>query len=133
MKTQKERLIAFINATGYSTRAFEIETGMSNATISHCSDNLSANVKEKVFARFPQLNQEWLLHGIGEMLNGSISNETPTGEIRDDSETIAALKLTIEKMQKTIDNQEREIAGLYDRIAELKGDIATPHRSAATA
>lgn len=132
MKTQKERLIAFINATGYSIRAFEIKTGMSNATISHCSDNLSANVKEKVFARFPQLHQEWLLHGIGEMLNGTINDETDTRDIRDDNETIEALRMTIEKMQKTIDIQEREIAGLYERIEEIKRGVV-PQRSVATA
>lgn len=88
METQKERLKAFITASGYSVRAFENELGLSNGTIAHCTGNLSANLKEKVLARFPQLSQEWLLYGIGDMINRPAGHpESDTGHIRDTYET----------------------------------------------
>ena len=68
METQKERLERFIGVMGYSTREFERAIGVSNATITHVKDTLSANLKEKISANFQQLNMDWLLTGEGEML-----------------------------------------------------------------
>ena len=97
METQKGRLITFIKASGYSTRAFELEVGVSNGTIAHCAGNLSANLKEKVFARFPKLNRDWLLFGMGEML--SRSGAAP-------------------KREKPMSNEELE-AALKQRVTEV--------------
>lgn len=72
MKTQKERLLEFLEASGYSIREFERLIGVSNATVNHINDTLSANLKEKISTKFQQLNMDWLLHGTGEMLNQNI-------------------------------------------------------------
>ena len=71
MKTQKERLFAFIKAIGFSVREFERTLGVSNGTLGHLSDTLSANVKDKISTNFQQLNMDWLLTGNGEMLVSS--------------------------------------------------------------
>lgn len=73
----------------------------------------------------PDISAEWLLRGNGSMLLSQPQHETLTGEIRDDTET--------EELRERLRRAEREIDGLYERIKELKGDIATPHRSVATA
>ena len=69
--TKKERLEHFIAAMGYSVREFERAIGVSNGTVRHITDALSANLKEKISANFPQLNMNWLLTGEGEMLRSS--------------------------------------------------------------
>ena len=74
----------------------------------------------------PDLSAEWLLRGNGAMLiSRPQHDETHSSDIRDDSET--------EELRERLRRAEREIDGLYERIKELKGDIATPHRSAETA
>lgn len=73
METQKDRILTFIVAAGFSVREFERMIGVSNGTIRHQSDNLSANVRDKISAKFPQLNMDWLMFGNGAMLNESSS------------------------------------------------------------
>lgn len=72
------------------------------------------------------ISAEWLLRGSGSMLLSEPQHETLTGEIRGDSETIAALKETIAAQKIAID-------ALTDQVKVLKGDIVVPHRSVATA
>lgn len=87
METKRERLERFIETMGYSIREFERAIGVSNGTISHVKDNLSANLKDKISANFQQLNMNWLLTGEGEMLHSSdadpsqpnTSEPTPSG------------------------------------------------------
>ena len=74
----------------------------------------------------PDLSAEWLLRGNGDMLISQPQRETLTGEIRDDSETIAALKETIAAQKIAID-------ALTDQVKVLKGDIVVPHRYVETA
>jgi hypothetical protein len=74
METQKDRILAFIVAAGMSVREFERLIGVSNGTIRHQSDNLSANVRDKISAKFPQMNVDWLLFGNGNMINDSSSS-----------------------------------------------------------
>ena len=79
-----------------------------------------------VLEKFPHISAEWLLRGKGAMLISQPQHETHTRDIRDDSETIAALKETIAAQKITID-------ALTDQVRILKGDIVVPHRSVATA
>ena len=78
METQKERLERFITVMGYSTREFERAIGVSNATITHVKDSLSANLKERISANFQQLNMDWLLTGNGDMFLESDPNREKT-------------------------------------------------------
>ena len=72
METQKERLSAFINASGLSVRAFERELGVATGTVRKINDVLSANMWDKISSKFPQLNRDWLMFGTGEMLNSNV-------------------------------------------------------------
>ena len=82
MKSQKERLLEFLEASGYSIREFERLIGVSNGAVNHITDTLSANMKDKISAKFQQLNMDWLLFGTGTMLidsqlalgDGSVQN-----------------------------------------------------------
>ena len=139
MKTQKERLFAFIKAIGFSIREFERALGVSNGTVGHLSDTLSANVKDKISTNFQQLNMDWLLTGNGEMLVSSTEEGTPRDDIaatEDSSDvalkekieellntTLAAYKEKIEELQYIIDLQKDYIDGNKNTIAQLEDFI----------
>lgn len=128
-KDVKKRVQDAMKELGISAYAIAKSCSMNERTIyqqTNGSSKLGVETIEALLRYKPDLSASWVLLGTGSMLLSTAADETPTREIRDDSRIIEA-------MQKTIDNQEREIAGLYERIKELKGDIATPHRSAATA
>jgi hypothetical protein len=138
MKTQKERLFAFIKAIGFSVREFERTLGVSNGTLGHLSDTLSANVKDKISTNFQQLNMDWLLTGNGEMLVSSTegtprddraatedSSDTALKEKIEEllNTTLAAYKEKIEELQYIIDLQKDYIDGNKNTIAQLEDFI----------
>lgn len=135
MKTQKERLFAFIKAIGFSVREFERTLGVSNGTVRHLSDTLSANIKDKISTNFLQLNSNWLLTGNGEMFvvpTDTPRDEQPTTE--DSSDIAAAYIEKIEQLQAELEQQKEfnalqkeyvinlkeRISEYQDRVAELK-------------
>mgnify|MGYP002514207481 CR=1 FL=1 len=132
MKTQKERLFAFIKAIGFSVREFERTLGVSNGTVRHLSDTLSANIKDKISTNFLQLNINWLLTGNGEMLvvpTDTPRDERPTTE--DSSDTAAAYIEKIEQLQAELEQQKEfnalqkeYVMNLKERIAEYQERVA---------
>jgi len=80
METQKDRLFLFIEASGLSVRAFERELGVATGTIRKMSDTPSANLYEKLSAKFPQLSRDWVMFGTGAMLtpNNQVSVGDPS-------------------------------------------------------
>ena len=111
METKRERLERFIETMGYSIREFERAIGVSNGTISHVKDNLSANLKDKISANFQQLNLVWLLTGEGEMLHPS---ET-------DKQEEAAKELRTDTRRKIpLYSDVASIGGYNDQIADTE-------------
>lgn len=123
--TQRERLYQFIDYIGYSMRSFEREIGVANGTIRHLRDNLSANVKNRVSANFPQLNLTWLLTGNGEMLNGDNGNNGDS--IHHNSGNVATRGAHI---TTSTDEKDRLIAQLQSQIATLQAQIDAQHEHA---
>ncbi len=66
--TVKERLIWFIKYLKLSQRKFEEKVGLSNGYINNISKGIGAEKLQKILYEFPNLNQEWLLTGKGDML-----------------------------------------------------------------
>ncbi len=75
------RLSHFIKSKNLSIRAFEQNSGLSNATISRAIKNgtsFSTEHLEKISNAFPELNLHWLIKGEGEMvLYFPLNQETP--------------------------------------------------------
>ena len=66
--TEKERIIAFIDAIGVSIRAFEMDCGLSNGIINNLKGSFSKSTLDKISAKYPELNINWLVVGEGSML-----------------------------------------------------------------
>lgn len=127
-KDVKQRVLQVLNECKISVNklasSFEANTRTLNDQING-SSKISAATLLALAEFCPDVSAEWLLRGSGAMLISQPQHETITRDIRDDNEVIAALN-------RTIEIQEREIAGLYERIKELKGAIVMPHRSVET-
>ena len=129
-QTLKQRVIEVVNLEyKTSVNKFAAALGLRQSTLNdqiNGKGKISATVIIALLSAHPDISAEWLLRGTGSMLLTEPQHETLTGEIRDDSETIAALK-------ETIAAQEIAIDALTDQVRILKGDIVVPHRSVATA
>lgn len=70
--TVKERLVTFIKRKGLSQKKFETMVGLSNGYVNNISKGIGAEKMQRILSVFPELNQEWLLTGEGNMLVESI-------------------------------------------------------------
>lgn len=125
----KKRVQDAMKELGISAYAIAKTCSMNERTIyqqTNGSSKLSVEAIQALLRYKPELSASWILLGSGSMLLSEPQHETLTREIRDDTETIAALKETIAAQKIAID-------ALTDQVKVLKGDIVVPHRSVATA
>lgn len=64
----KERFDAFIRYKGLSRRRFQDIIEVSNSYIQNISKGISNEVLNRISIQFPELNIEWLVRGVGEMI-----------------------------------------------------------------
>lgn len=69
-KTAKDRLIQFLAHEGIGQNVFERKVGIANGYISHSKGSIGSKIVDKIASACPNLNAEWLMTGIGEMLKG---------------------------------------------------------------
>lgn len=65
--TIKQRLKRFAKLKGYSMRELERAVGVSNGALGKVVDNIRMETVLKIKEQFPDLNEEWLLDGRGDM------------------------------------------------------------------
>lgn len=71
----KERIIQFISHKGITIQTFELNTGLSNGAVSKMGDGTRRSTLEKISNYYPELNSNWLLTGVGEMLQNEERKE----------------------------------------------------------
>jgi len=74
MKSTKKRLLEFLTYLDIGQNAFEKKAGIANGYISHNKGSIGSETISKISNAYPELNTEWLLFGIGDMLKSN--NET---------------------------------------------------------
>lgn len=76
----KERLIYYLERKKMGRNKFESLAGLSLGYITHLKKSPSSDVLVKILQAAPDLNQQWLLTGEGEMLksNTEVANNTQT-------------------------------------------------------
>lgn len=109
-QTVKERLIQFIKYKGLSQRKFEIEVGLSNGYINNIRNGIGSAVLQKLLCKFPDLSQNWLINGYGEMIKPEI-------ELGEDGKPY--IKKEEVKDRRTVDELKNEIRVLNDRVGSL--------------
>lgn len=75
--TVKERLNSFIKSQNIGQSKFEKKVGLSNGYVNNISKSIGAEKLQRILNIYPELNENWLLTGEGEMLkqNNSVHTE----------------------------------------------------------
>lgn len=71
MDSIKERILAFIRYKKLNNKQFEDICGLGNGFVSKIGYSIREPKIELISKAFPELNTDWLVRGIGEMLNNS--------------------------------------------------------------
>lgn len=77
-----QRLERFIRLKGYSVRKFEAVVGVSNGTLGKIGDNIRTETVLKIKEKFPDMSEDWLLYGKGDMISDE-KTLTMGGTIKD--------------------------------------------------
>lgn len=93
----KDRVKAYCKAQNTTVTAFETSIGVSNGYVNSISKSIGIDKVATILEKYPNLNLEWLLTGIGSMLK---SNSIP--EVLPD----ASLQFSHSKGTKKIENQQ---------------------------
>ncbi len=118
MKTTVDRIKEFIDYKGLSVRKFEEMTGFSNGSFaSQFKNNKTIGVDkvENILNVFPEINTEWLLTGVGEMLK--TEGSAPKKD-SDQSEILALLRWKVNKLEEENAELKKELAN-QDRYKML--------------
>lgn len=68
METLKDRIKRFIIEQGVTVQSFEGRCGLSNGAVAKMGDNTRRSTLTRIKSVYPNLNIDWLLTGVGEML-----------------------------------------------------------------
>ena len=74
----KERLIQFLAYLEIGQTKFEEKVGMSRGHINNMGENLTSKTLSKIKIAYPELNEDWLLTGKGEMIK-SVNTQNAKG------------------------------------------------------
>lgn len=104
MNNHAERLVELINQLNLNTRSFAITCGFSQPTTIYSiiknNSKITKNTIDKICNRFPQVNRDWLLTGLGTVFN---------------TDTTSSDDLTVTAKQ-VIDKLENQIQELTSKI-----------------
>ena len=118
--TVKDRLLAFIDYKGMTVRNFEIRTGLGAAYIAHFpKKGITPRKLGGIHYAFPELNVNWLLEGVGDMVIDSPEDVIAQSERIDAisymKQTIAAKDEVIKTLRETIELYRKRIEELEKR------------------
>lgn len=88
LKTQKDRIIEFLQAKGVSKNQFYIKTSIANGTLDKKS-GITGDTISKVYQSYPEISLEWLIAGEGDMLKSKFSLHHSLADIKTQYATIA--------------------------------------------
>ncbi len=144
--TLSERLRMFAEYKQLSVRAFELSCGLSSGYVRGIKHTVLPDKRKKILAKYPELNEDWLLTGNGQMLNENYPNSAISGEQNEknaeksntiqqgisreqaeekpttDKEIILNLLQTVHDKDVIIAKQAEEICQLREKIARLEAE-----------
>lgn len=68
MATSKDRILDFISHLGIGQTKFEENAGISRGYLSKIKSSIGSGTLKKIMTAYPELNQNWLITGDGDML-----------------------------------------------------------------
>ncbi len=134
LSPQSKRLKQFVEITGYTvaefTRQCQIASPRTMTKILSDGNAPTPKVLEKIIARFPQLNHDWVVLGYGEMIVKGLQNqETSANSLEKSSESsyqyiIQALRdhdFGINELSKSVEKANQKIDTTASLVIETVG------------
>ena len=72
----KDRIKEFVAHLGISIRQFEVKCGFSNGFVNNIGKSIGHDKIEKILHTYPELSEQWLISGVGNMLTNTLSPKT---------------------------------------------------------
>ena len=136
-ESMKQRLMRFIKSQNLSQGKFERMCGMSNGYLCNIKQSIGSSKIQSIAMAFPQLNTEWLLTGVGDMLNEGYTTFDPVGVATPTAPNleneIILLKAKLEEKEKMIEllkQQLQELNNLNKGLITTLTNVATSRTSA---
>ena len=136
-ESMKQRLMRFIKSQNLSQGKFERMCGMSNGYLCNIKQSIGSSKIQSIAMAFPQLNTEWLLTGVGDMLNEGYTTFDPVGVATPTAPNleneIILLKAKLEEKEKMIEllkQQLEELNNLNKGLMTTLTNVATSRTSA---
>lgn len=106
----KLRILEYASSKGLSKRKIYLQTGLANGTLDKKTGLGEENI-EKFISTFSDVNIEWLITGVGEMLKSRL--DKTLGEVTEpilknkEDELLSTMRYTIELQKKLIAELEK--------------------------
>ncbi len=81
LRTQKERIIEFLQLKGISKNQFYLRTGIANGTLDKKS-GITGDTISKIYQSYPEISLEWLIAEEGDMLKSKFSLHHSIADIK---------------------------------------------------
>jgi hypothetical protein len=116
-KNMKERLCEFLVYLGIGQTKFEENVGLSRGFVHRLTGNLTLKTLDKILAKYPELNLDWLKTGEGEMLK---KNEVVEQKNKSENEILLNI---IEKQNQELKILNQEVGALRNENQNLKSKL----------
>ena len=130
--TVRDRIMEFISSSKISVHRFETLAGLSVGYLRQLRKEPSREKIKSIICAFPQLNEDWLLTGEGEMLkssNDSAAGATVPSEQKFDKDVRFVPLINIDSVggihsNNTIDPSEQYVIRMMPFTEAREGDVA---------
>lgn len=133
----KQRILYFAGTLGISKRDFYTKIGVSRGTL-ESKTGITEDVITKFFTTYPEVNVEWLMLGVGEMLktkrthkiqsdNNTSNSEDKVNDFLPDKQSSNTM---IDRLFDLLTAKDKEIGVLREEMGRLKARIDELERNA---
>jgi transcriptional regulator with XRE-family HTH domain len=131
MEEMNDRIVRLMKTEGLTNSKFASILGIQRSNVTHILDGRnkpSLSFIEKLIAKFPRINIEWLIIGTGEMYKHTENREQKSRQKTDDSPTLFPEVNTI---QNTVGEKENQTVSqnIKHEIKKVATNISPKHES----
>jgi hypothetical protein len=121
-KKMKKRLCEFLVYLGIGQNKFEENVGLSRGFVNKLTGNLTLKTLDKILAKYPELNEDWLKTGEGKMLRPIVNQNNVEGDnIQGHNFTVN--KSQVDKLIDMLSAKDEQISKSQEQIDRLIGVI----------
>jgi hypothetical protein len=116
-----QRFMRYLDAKGIKAGRAEKDLGLSNGYIKKLKGAPGADKLELILSRFSDLSRNWLLYGVGNMINEQHTSFNAVGSGPAAAEGTADVKI----LEAKVDELQSKVDLLLDQLAKKDEQIAT--------